>query len=205
MNAKLKSLSYKSPKVMKIILLYNLPLTNRKLIIFIIIFCLFIFTSCGKKNPIQVNYYEIDNTDIEEIYWGENVIKVKGSGVCPDSPEYTEGQRRLMARRVAIADSYRKAYDVVYRIEILDKDGKTTTIGDEVSSDDILKTKIKSYIINSQTVSEQFFSDKCLYEVILQNKLNGENGLSEIVGQEIMRQWSPYLSHPWSLYSELFY
>lgn len=65
MNTKLKSLSYKSPKVIKIILLYNLPLTNRKLIIFIIIFCLFVFTSCGKKkNPIQVDYCEIDNTDI---------------------------------------------------------------------------------------------------------------------------------------------
>lgn len=54
-----------------------------------------------------------------------------------------------MARRAAIADSYRNMAGVVYQIEILDKDGKTTTIGDEVSSDDILKTKIKSYVINS--------------------------------------------------------
>ncbi len=159
-----------------------------RFIIFIVICCLFAFTSCNKKrNPIQVNC-EIDNTNIKEIYWEENVIKVKGSGACPVGEEYTEAMRRLMALRAARADGFRNMADVIYQIEILDKDGKTTTIRDIASSDDVLKVNIQKYIQGSQIASEQFFPDECRYEVILQNKLNGEGGLSKIIGQEIIKK-----------------
>lgn len=104
----------------------------------------------------------------EGVDWAAGTISVVGEGAMPKSG--SAGQRRLMAKRAAMVDGYRKLAEVVEGVTI---DAQTSVRNFETESDEI-QAEVRGLIKGAQATEENITSDN-VYEVRLVLPLYGAN------------------------------
>ncbi|MBI6546201.1 MAG: hypothetical protein HY692_05370 [Cyanobacteria bacterium NC_groundwater_1444_Ag_S-0.65um_54_12] len=106
--------------------------------------------------------------------WSAGMIAVVGEGVAP--PEGNAAKRRLLAKRAAMVDGYRKLAELVEGVEVTSQ----TRVKDfEVQSDDI-RTQVAGLIKGARLAGENLTADGA-YEVRLELPLFGEQSLAAVV------------------------
>jgi hypothetical protein len=107
--------------------------------------------------------------------WSAGTITVVGEGVMP--AKGSAGQRRLMAKRAAMVDGYRKLAEVVEGVSI---DAHTSVHNFETESDDI-RAEVSGLVKGAQATEENITADN-VYEVRLVLPLYGaKNSLASAV------------------------
>jgi hypothetical protein len=106
--------------------------------------------------------------------WTSGVISVIGEGVPPVDGQ--PAKRRLLAKRAAIVDGYRKLAEAVQGVQV---DGQTTVKELEVASDEV-RTSVSGLVKGARIVDENITSDGA-YEVRIELPLFGENSLANAV------------------------
>jgi hypothetical protein len=108
------------------------------------------------------------------INWSSGVISVVGEGVGPSIAD--SGKRRLLAKRAAIVDGYRKLAETVQGVHIT---SETRVKELEVESDEIRST-VSGLVKGAQIVEENITSDG-VYEVRIEMPIFGEKSLASAV------------------------
>lgn len=108
------------------------------------------------------------------VNWSTGVVSVVGEGVAPEKG--APAKRRLLAKRAAIVDGYRKLAEAVQGVHIT---AETRVKELEVESDEVRAT-VSGLIKGAQIVEENITSDGA-YEVRIDLPLFGENSLASAV------------------------
>jgi len=82
-------------------------------------------------------------------------IKSTGEGVLPNDPSLTESQKKLMAKRAATVDAYRKLLE---RTKLIQVDSKTQ-LSDYMVKSDSLTAKVSGYIRGAEIVGYRQLED----------------------------------------------
>lgn len=110
-----------------------------------------------------------------DIDWTDGLIRVTGYGHPPDRGNAT--QKRLLARRAAMADGFRRMLDALYRIHV----DSETLVKDFVQESKLIKNQINELIKSAQKVDQRVLPSG-LVEVDMVIKLYSEmKGLSGII------------------------
>jgi hypothetical protein len=118
----------------------------------------------------------------EAVDWTHGVVTVVGEGVPPEQGSLAK--RRLLAKRAAITDAYRKLAEVVNGVQV---DARTVVKELELQSDEI-RTSVSGLIKGAQIQAENITSDGA-YEVRMVLPLFGQSGLaSAVLGSSLNTQ-----------------
>lgn len=127
----------------------------------------------------------VDAAPANGVNWSTGVISVIGEGVGPAG---TSGaKRRLLAKRAAVVDGYRKLAEVVQGVTIT---SETRVKELEVESDEI-RASVTGLVKGAQIIEENVTSDGA-YEVRIDLPLYGENSLaSAVLATSLNRRRTP--------------
>lgn len=110
-----------------------------------------------------------------EVNWQDGFITVTGSGAAPANG--SPAQKRMMAKRAAIADGYRQLVETVKGVNV----DAETTVENFITSSDVIRTKVSGMVQGARVISEKFTPDGG-YEVTMQAPLFGvSNSLASAV------------------------
>lgn len=125
----------------------------------------------------------------EGVDWGQGVISVVGEGVPPQ--DGSPAKRRLLAKRAAVVDGYRKLAEVVKGVQIT---SETRVKELEVESDEI-RSSVSALVKGAQIVDENITSDGA-YEVRINLPLFGDNSLASTVLLTSLNKRKPSIPQP---------
>jgi hypothetical protein len=109
-----------------------------------------------------------------EIDWKKGVISVVGEGAAPESGN--AAKKRLMAKRAAMVDGYRKLAEAIHGVRVTSE----TTVKNFETQDDDIRTEV-SGLVKGARVVEDNITDDGGYEVRMEIPMFGENGLAGAV------------------------
>jgi hypothetical protein len=87
------------------------------------------------------------------IDWTKGAIKVTGSGAAP--AKGSDAQKRLMARRAAVADGYRQLAELINGVRV----DSETVVRDFVTESDVIRTQVSALIKGAQIGDTRYLSD----------------------------------------------
>lgn len=108
------------------------------------------------------------------IDWSRFVLRIKGIGMAPDRGPLA--QRRLMAKRTAFADGYRRLAE---SLDLLRVNG-SAFVRDLTAVDDQTRLGINELIRDARAVDTHYWADGSV-EVTLELPLNGPGSLARVV------------------------
>lgn len=134
-------------------------------------------TICAMLLAMTASVFAADNVD-----WENHVIRVTGTGAPPANG--SPAQKRMMAKRAAIADGYRQLVEAVKGVNV---DGETT-VANFITTSDIVRTRVNGMVQGARVISEKFAPDGG-YEVVMEAPLFGvSNSLASAVMEPPVRQ-----------------
>src|SRR5437763_366327 len=96
----------------------------------------------------------VQDTPNGQIDWAAGTITVKGNGAPPDHG--SAPQKRLMAKRAAVADAYRNLAEVVKGVHVTSE----TTVENFVTTNDTIKTSVDALIKGAHPLGDpSYLSD----------------------------------------------
>lgn len=111
----------------------------------------------------------------DAINWKKGVITVIGEG-APSLKEENPAKRRLMAKRAAMVDGYRKLAEAIAGVHVTSQ----TTVKNFETEEDEVRSEVSGLIKGAQILEENVTSDGG-YEVRLEVPLYGESSLAATI------------------------
>lgn len=108
------------------------------------------------------------------IDWSRFVLRIKGIGVAPERGPLV--QRRLMAKRTAFADGYRRLAESLDQLRV----NGSAFVRDLTAVDDQTRLGINELIREARAVDTHYWADGSV-EVTLELPLNGPSSLARVV------------------------
>lgn len=108
------------------------------------------------------------------IDWSRFVMRIKGVGMAPERGALS--QRRLMAKRTALADGYRRLSDALDAIRVTSE----AHLRDLTAVDDQTRLGVNDLIREARTTDVHYWADGSV-EVTLEVPLSGPQGLARVV------------------------
>lgn len=115
------------------------------------------------------------------IDWTSGNIKVTGSGAPP--AKGSAAQKRLMARRAAVADGYRQLAELINGVRV----DSETIVKDFVTESDTIKVKVSALIKGAQIGDTRYLSDGSV-EVDMRLGMYGANSLSSVIQPSFLEE-----------------
>ncbi|MGV3524521.1 MAG: hypothetical protein ACO1RX_09860 [Candidatus Sericytochromatia bacterium] len=136
--------------------------------------------------PVQADY--IQQMPQGQLNWSTQTLEVTGSGL----PKRTgnAAQEKLLARRAATADAYRKLLELVEGVQV----EAETTVRDYLTESDVVRTRVQGVIKGAQPVGESLSADGAT-EVTLRLPLFGPLASALGYGSVVQRQQIRSQSH----------
>lgn len=140
----------------------------------------------GLALPAQADY--IQHMPQGQLNWSTQTLEVTGSGL----PKRTgnPAQEKLLARRAATADAYRKLLELVEGVQV----EAETTVRDYLTESDVVRTRVQGVIKGAQPVGESISPDGAT-EVTLRLPLFGPLANALGYGSVVQRQQIRSQSH----------
>lgn len=118
-----------------------------------------------------------------QVNWTDGVIKVTGSGAAPSRGSMSAGQKRLMAKRAAIADAYRQLGELIKGVQV----DSETVVNNFVTESDVVKLKMTALIKGAKLGKVRYMSDGTV-EIDMELSLHGQNSVSSVVIPEVIQK-----------------
>lgn len=115
------------------------------------------------------------------IDWTHGTMKVTGSGAPPTKG--SAAQKRLMARRAAIADGYRQLAELINGVRV----DAETIVRDFVTESDTIRTQVSALIKGAKIGDTRYLSDGSV-EVDMMLDMYGRNSLSSVIQPSILAE-----------------
>jgi len=128
--------------------------------------------SLSTLSPAQAQVTQ--NMGSGTIDWTSGNLKVTGSGAPPSKG--SAAQKRLMARRAAVADGYRQMAELINGVRV----DSETIVKDFVTESDTVKLKVSALIKGAQIGDTRYLSDGSV-EVDMRLGMYGANSLSSVI------------------------
>jgi hypothetical protein len=128
--------------------------------------------SLSTLSPAQAQVTQ--NMGSGTIDWTSGNLKVTGSGAPPSKG--SAAQKRLMARRAAVADGYRQMAELINGVRV----DSETIVKDFVTESDTIKVKVSALIKGAQIGDTRYLSDGSV-EVDMRLGMYGANSLSSVI------------------------
>lgn len=128
--------------------------------------------SLSTLSPAQAQVTQ--NMGAGTIDWTSGNLKVTGSGAPPSKG--SAAQKRLMARRAAVADGYRQMAELINGVRV----DSETIVKDFVTESDTIKVKVSALIKGAQIGDTRYLSDGSV-EVDMRLGMYGANSLSSVI------------------------
>ncbi|MGE3728036.1 MAG: LPP20 family lipoprotein [Candidatus Sericytochromatia bacterium] len=128
--------------------------------------------SLSTLSPAQAQVTQ--NMGSGSIDWTSGNLKVTGSGAPPSKG--SAAQKRLMARRAAVADGYRQMAELINGVRV----DSETIVKDFVTESDTIKLKVSALIKGAQIGDTRYLSDGSV-EVDMRLGMYGANSLSSVI------------------------
>ncbi|MBT9543799.1 MAG: LPP20 family lipoprotein [Candidatus Sericytochromatia bacterium] len=128
--------------------------------------------SLSTLSPAQAQVTQ--NMGSGTIDWTSGNLKVTGSGAPPSKG--SAAQKRLMARRAAVADGYRQMAELINGVRV----DSETIVKDFVTESDTIKIKVSALIKGAQIGDTRYLSDGSV-EVDMRLGMYGANSLSSVI------------------------
>jgi hypothetical protein len=135
--------------------------------------------SLAVLSPVQAQV--IQNMGSGTIDWTQGSMKVTGSGAPP--AKGSAAQKRLMARRAAIADGYRQMAEMINGVRV----DAETIVRDFVTESDTIKVQVSALIKGAQIGDTRYLSDGSV-EVDMRLGMYGANSLSSVIQPTVLKQ-----------------
>ena len=117
------------------------------------------------------------------IDWTRGVLKVTGTGAAP--AKGSVAQKRLMARRAAIADGYRQFAELINGVRV----DSETIVRDFVTESDTIRTQVSALVKGARMGDTRYMSDGSV-EVDMMLDLYGHNSLSSVMQPSITADYA---------------
>lgn len=114
--------------------------------------------------------------------WTKGVIKVTGAGAPPATGAMA--QKRLMARRAAIADGYRQLAEAINGVRV----DAETIVKNYVTESDVVRTQVSALIKGAQIGDTRYMSDGSV-EVDMVIGMYGSNSLSSVLQPKLVETY----------------
>lgn len=135
------------------------------------------------SSPVQSSFFQ--QAAIAEpgssVNWTQGAIKVTGAGAPPESG--SPAQKRLMAKRAAIADGYRQLAEQINGVKV----DAETVVQNYVVANDTVKTQVSALIKGARMSPPRYLSDGSI-EVDMTLNLYGQNSLSSVMQPTVLKE-----------------
>lgn len=82
----------------------------------------------------------------------DSLVEVTGKGVPPDGEDLSDAQKRLLAKRAARNDAFRRLLEYVYGVRV----DASTTVEDLVVESDEIESEVEAFVRGAKTVSSSY-------------------------------------------------
>jgi len=141
--------------------------------------------SLSLTQPVQAQ--AIQTMGAGTIDWTNGSMKVTGSGAPP--AKGSAAQKRLMARRAAVADGYRQLAELINGVRV----DSETIVKDFVTESDTIRTQVSALIKGAKIGDTRYLSDGSV-EVDMMLGMYGRNSLSSVVQPTVLKDHQ--VNHP---------
>lgn len=144
-------------------------------------------SSLSLSHPVHAQV--IQNLGSGSIDWTQGLIKVTGTGAPP--AKGSAAQKRLMARRAAIADGYRQLAELINGVRV----DSETVVKDFVTESDTIRTQVSALIKGAKIGDTRYLSDGSV-EVDMMLDLYGRNSLSSVLQPTLLAEKNKPAANP---------